>query len=972
MKKKISNFYTLSFALILATCIIGYAPLGGADLAENEGAPPVLTAAVGDPISPTARGNASLLEPSTGATSSAGPTGQGIDRVSPKKILINFNNVGILEFIRFISKISNINFVFDEQDLQFNVTIVSEEPTTIENIMAALLQELRIHDLTMMEQGNNIIIHRNLNVNGISKVVSEDLPQSAQASRAEIVTRLFRLNIADADKIAAIIKPLVSSRAIVEVFKETNHIIVTDIVTNIQQIADLIRALDAPNNGLVIGQYVVRGGFIDSLIQLAQKIMLPISTDKILIFVPHRAANSIFLVSTPFLMERTIAILQYLDQNQGVTRIFDLKDLKFIPGAEGRLRVLPGGIPPGQFPAGKWEMDGQGNWIYKLTPQQGVSSGSLPQGYWTIDDQGNWRFNTGTPPPAEPGSPSMPVGPPGFWTVDEDGHWTFVMGTPPPSPQGVKGLIWPEGKWVLDPQGIWIFQLAPGRSISPERLERVAGQWELDPQGNWIYRPFLPQGLQPGTQPPQGYWTVDENGNWRFQVGTAPPTPGGAQGLAGPEGQWVLDSQGVWVFQLASGKSISPERLGRAARGTADLPLGHIARTQFFIYKLKYRKGEQIQIALGRIGQSLRVAGTNNVDLIDAIDSVQWLEASNSLLFTGTVESLDKIQELISDIDTPLRQVFIECLILETTIDDSLLYSVNWGTQFGGGDFSGSQAFLSPGSPLEAALATAVPGSTPSAALLAQSPGFSTGIVGDTLTHGGLQFNSLGALVKALRNNTDVDVVMSPKILTEDNVPAEIFVGINTRFPTQAVVNNLGVIVTQNFEFRDVGTLLKVTPLIGSNDVITLIIQEQVSRTITSDANVGETGLTTSISRTSTRVHLPNECFLVISGMMADEDTVIDGHVPCLGSIPFIGAAFKDIRIQDSKRNTMLFLRPKIVDTEEEMDKLTKHEQDIYRYKKRQKQSWKYETDEALDFFSLPRPDSCDLDNWDPETPPYH
>src|SRR5262249_25045473 len=76
-----------------------------------------------------------------------------------KTILINFTNVSMIEYLRFISRLTNKNFIFDENDLQFNVTIISEEPTSIETIMTNLLQELRIHDLEVIEEGNNLIIH---------------------------------------------------------------------------------------------------------------------------------------------------------------------------------------------------------------------------------------------------------------------------------------------------------------------------------------------------------------------------------------------------------------------------------------------------------------------------------------------------------------------------------------------------------------------------------------------------------------------------------------------------------------------------------------------------------------------------------------------------------------------------------------------------------------------------------------------
>src|SRR4029079_16060326 len=121
-------------------------------------------------------------------------------------MFINFNNISIIEYLRFISRNINKNFIFDENDLQFNVTIISEEPATLENIMTALLQELRIHDLTLLEQGNNLIIHKNPKVNAISQFVSEETPPTNPNS--EIITQVFRLNTAVPEQVASVIKPL--------------------------------------------------------------------------------------------------------------------------------------------------------------------------------------------------------------------------------------------------------------------------------------------------------------------------------------------------------------------------------------------------------------------------------------------------------------------------------------------------------------------------------------------------------------------------------------------------------------------------------------------------------------------------------------------------------------------------------------------------------------------------------------------
>lgn len=741
---------------------------------------------------------------------------------APKTILINFNNVNVVELIRFISRISNTNFIFDENDLQFTVTIVSEEPSTIQNVMAALLQELRIHGLTMFEQGNTIVIHKMPNVSAISRIVADNLPPGeGTPGESSIVTRLFRLNSADANKIATLLTPLVSSTAIVEVFSDTNHLIVTDLATNIDQIALLVKSLDAPNNGLVLGQYVVRNGFLDSLLILTQQIMQPIAKDQVLEFVPHRAAHSIFIVSTPFMTERAMGILQNLDQNQGITRIFNLNDLKFHGGGGG------GG--------------------------------------------------------------------------------------------GTAGIS----------------------------REGGVGGWQLDPNGNWIYR-----GGEQGGQPPQGYWMVDEQGNWHFVSG-APPggLPGGVS--AGPGGTWVLDPQGYWVYQLASGQSISPTALSRR-QSTAELPIGNIERTQFYIYKLNYQRGDSVSRALGQIGITLAQTGTNQ-DLVETINSVQWIDSSNALLFTGTTESLDKVIELTKEIDAPLRQVFVELLLLEATITDTLDYGVDWGSQFGGGNTAGAQSFQTAGSPFPVAFHTAANlAGFPDASNLITNAGFSQGIIGRSLRFGGMTFSSLGALVRAVHDLTQDKVIANPKILMEDNFTAEVFSGINTQFPLQAVVNDLGQIITQNFEFRDVGTRLRVTPQIGDNNMITLLIEEERSNVITVNFNSPQAGPTTRRSTTRTKVHMPDGYFLVIGGIMEDENIFHTNRVPCLGGAPLIGAFFKEQDDTDDKHNLMLFIRPKIVDTEEEIQDITKHQQDVWRIKNTLKKSWKYEVDSAMEYFNLP------------------
>lgn len=685
-------------------------------------------------------------------------------------ILINFNNVNIVEFIRFISRASNKNFIYDESLLNFNVSIVSEEPTSIENIMTALMQVLRVHGLSLIEQGNNIIIHNNKAISQVSKVVADGVRREGENESSELITRVFRLNTLDAEKAATIVAPLVSEGALVEVLNDTNNLIVTDVTSNVEKIGELLKSLDAPNSGLTIGQYVVVNALVDSLIGLAERVMEPIADGKPLVFVAHYPSNSIFIVSTPFIVDRSLAVLKTLDVNVGETRIFSPDALRF------------------------------------KTAQQEKQE----------------RQEKGEPP--EEKAP-VPI--------------------PPP---------------------------------------------------------------QQGERPPSG----------------------------------ILESASPW---------------------STDLPSGHIERIKFYIHKLRYRKGEQIVDALGRIGFSLQETGSGNIDLISSIQSIQWLEASNSLVFTGTVTSIAKVKELIDEIDTPLRQVYIEMLILQTDLDDSLDYGVNFGARFRGDDVAGAEAFLSGANTLSSALDNAVPNVLLDPSSLARDTGYHLGLIGRNVSHCGVNFSSIGALVKAVHDKGKTEILMNPKLLVEDNSPAEIFVGLNTPFKTQSITNDQGNIITNNFEYRDVGTLMKITPLISNNDIITLDIQEEVSSIVEAPILEATTldqqniGLTTRLSRTTTKVHIPNKYFLVMSGMIQNEESRRRNQVPCLGGAPILGGLFSDKRLRNQKRNLMIFIRPQIIDSSEDIDDITRHQQDAFRIHNRTKKMWKYEVEEALDLLNVKEPD---------------
>ena len=876
---------------------------------EPTPATPPLTSPPAAELKPVAPASPSLPAPQVNAEppaprpptiitpTSPGPAGPASDpnqgAKSLKEISINFNNISMIEYIRFISRISNKNFVFDEETLQFNVTIVSEEPTTVENLMAALLQELKIRDLALLEQGNNIIIHRNPRVRSPARIVADGTaPVSSRES--ELVTRVFRLNTLDPVKASEIIRPLLSEDSLVEVLRDTNNLIITDLVATVNKIAQLIDTLDAPNSGVTIGQYVVRNAFVDSLVDLGTKILQPIAQGNPFVLVPHPVSNSIFIVSNSFIVEKALAILQNLDLNEGKTKILSLEGLQ--PYYEGAPPGRPGAPPP---PPGR--------------PPRGVPGvPGVPGGA------------PGAPPPG-----GVPYGPGGY----APGGYAPGGVAYPGAPGYIPGTVGLEGQYYPSEAGVP--QAFPLGGIGVEG------------------RPFAP----PQIPPSEGYQFA----------------PGGI----GVEGRPSA------IFEPR--REFLPGGIGAATRWSRELPLGHIERTLFYIYKLRYRKGDQIEIALRKMANSLQLSGGTNADLIAAINSSQWIESSNALIFTGTSNALEKVRELILEVDVPLRQVFIEMLILNTSITDSLSYGVDWINRFGGGQTTGEQGFLgvaepgflidnnnpvtptvgnfpkigdgappnipsnifNPGAPLSSSISA-----------LSQLGAYTAGVIGTHLTHNGTQFSTIGALVRAIHSNTKSNILLNPKIITEDNNTAEIFVGGTDRYKTQSITTEVGNLVTNNFQFIDVGTTLRVTPLIGNNGIITLdIIQETTG--IAPGNNSGADGQSFNLiqvlnkTRSVTKIHVPNGFFVILSGMINDQETRDYSQIPCLGGIPIIGALCKRQDNGDIKSNLMLFIRPLIIDTDEDLEDITRRQQDIWNDKNKFRRSWNYELEEGLNFLNL-------------------
>jgi general secretion pathway protein D len=162
------------------------------------------------------------------------------------------------------------------------------------------------------------------------------------------------------------------------------------------------------------------------------------------------------------------------------------------------------------------------------------------------------------------------------------------------------------------------------------------------------------------------------------------------------------------------------------------------------------------------------------------------------------------------------------------------------------------------------------------------------------LAAGGLNF---AAMLRAIRNDADTNVIATPSTMTMDNQEAEIKVAQEVPFITGSFTNtggtaNNAVNPFQTVQRQEVGTILKVTPQIAAegNSVVMKISIESSS---VAPNSVSTVDITTNKRTITTNVLIEDGGIVVLGGLVQNQSTKAEQRVPFLGRIPIIGLAFK-------------------------------------------------------------------------------
>lgn len=343
---------------------------------------------------------------------------------------------------------------------------------------------------------------------------------------------------------------------------------------------------------------------------------------------------------------------------------------------------------------------------------------------------------------------------------------------------------------------------------------------------------------------------------------------------------------------------------------------------QIHVYYLNHGDAESLSKTLGALvsGSSSKAGATRFTSPVAALSSgsgnalfsnqvkVDADKNNNALVITASPTDYLILKEVISKLDIPRDQVYVEGLIMETSVSNQSAYGISVVGGYGTGNmqragFTGGSNDL-----ISMVMGTALPLNS-----FFAGTGFG-GKVTQTMADGSTKtINSVNALITAIAGNSNSNVLATPQIMTMDNEEGVFEAGEQVPYAEKTDAANGSS--SNTVKMQKVTMTLKILPQINKvSRTIKLKIDQKLDdfsgRKIEGAADQGAATVTRSII---THVTAKDKETVAMGGLMRDKTVDVESKVPLLGDIPVLGWLFKHKSHTNDKMNLLFFLTPQIV-----------------------------------------------------------
>jgi len=463
---------------------------------------------------------------------------------------------------------------------------------------------------------------------------------------------------------------------------------------------------------------------------------------------------------------------------------------------------------------------------------------------------------------------------------------TVIVSAPSISMPMIEQMIRDLDTSSIGAQNIRIFKLTNADAVA--MAEILTQLFNLSQRGN-LY--VLKPRESSATMSPTG----GAGGPGLDGIAAPPPTAG----LSGTELTAVPDERqqlSITVDSRTNSLLVSgtPTYLELVERVVTELDQQQANERETYLYQLRNASAEEVATVLSSFveQEQRKLIETLSVDQLGSAARLLEREVtivgdakSNSVLVSASPRYLQRVKDMIQELDVDPPQVLIQVLLAEVTIDTTS----DWGTdiRFGGNIQS---VGINADQPLASAFVTGL--GVPSLSITA---------------------SDFRLVIKAMESQGRLQVLSNPTIMAVNNVPARIQVGETIRLPESTSFDQGSQ--QSSVEAEDIGVILNVTPSINPDGYVRMTIEPEISELSTRTTRISEDFESPIVTRrrAETTVTVKDGQTVIIGGLISDRYERRDQKVPFLGDFPLIGPFFRSQQISNAKTELLIVLTPHVV-----------------------------------------------------------
>jgi general secretion pathway protein D len=189
------------------------------------------------------------------AESSVSLSPSGASEQKPRYVTIDFDNVEIQVFIKFISELTGRNFVIDDK-VKGKVTVISPNKISVDEVYNVFNSVLEIYGFATVDAGDvtKVVLAQDARGKGVDLRMKPEPVEPGD----KIVTQILSLQHASPDEMKKVLDPLVSKNSIVLSYAPAGMLIITDVQSNINRLQGIVTALDVEGVGEVVSYIPLR------------------------------------------------------------------------------------------------------------------------------------------------------------------------------------------------------------------------------------------------------------------------------------------------------------------------------------------------------------------------------------------------------------------------------------------------------------------------------------------------------------------------------------------------------------------------------------------------------------------------------------------------------------------------------------------------------------------------------------------